>query len=31
LVGKTNKHNLVFEMNNTQIRVSTKGEILWVI
>jgi len=31
LVGKTNKHNLVFEMNNKQIRVSTKGEILWVI
>ena len=28
LVGKTNKHNLVFEMNNKQLRVNTKGEIL---
>lgn len=28
LVGKTNKHNLVFEMNNKQLRVNTKGEVL---
>jgi hypothetical protein len=28
LVGKTNKHNLVFEMDNKQLRVNTKGEIL---
>jgi hypothetical protein len=28
LVGKTNKQNLVFEMNNEQIRVDTKGQIL---
>jgi hypothetical protein len=28
LVGKTNKNNLVFEMNNKQLRVTTKGEIL---
>jgi hypothetical protein len=28
LVGKTNKKNLVFEMNNKQIRVNTKGQIL---
>ena len=28
LVGKTNKKNLVFEMNDEQIRVNTKGEIL---
>ena len=28
LIGKTNKQNLVFEMNNKQIRVNTKGQIL---
>jgi hypothetical protein len=28
LVGKTNKHNLVFEMSDKQLRVNTKGEIL---
>jgi hypothetical protein len=28
LIGKTNKKNLVFEMNNEQIRVNTKGQIL---
>jgi hypothetical protein len=28
LVGKTNKNNLVFEMNNKQLRVNTKGEVL---
>ena len=28
LVGKTNKKNLVFEMNDEQIRVNTKGQIL---
>jgi hypothetical protein len=28
LIGKTNKNNLVFEMNNKQLRVNTKGQIL---
>jgi hypothetical protein len=28
LVGKTNRHNLVFEMNNKQLRVNTKGQII---
>jgi hypothetical protein len=28
LIGKTNKSNLVFEHNNKQVRISTKGEIL---
>ena len=28
LIGKTNKNNLVFEHNNKQVRISTKGEIL---
>ena len=28
LIGKTNKNNLVFEHNNTKVRISTKGEIL---
>ena len=28
LIGKTNKSNLVFEHNNAQVRISTKGEIL---
>lgn len=28
LIGKTNKSNLVFEHNNTKVRISTKGEIL---
>ena len=28
LIGKTNKKNLVFEINDEQIRVNTKGEIL---
>jgi hypothetical protein len=27
-LGKTNKHNLVFEADNVQLKVSTKGEIL---
>jgi len=31
LVGKTNKSNLVFEHNGEQIRVTPKGEVLWVI
>jgi len=30
-VGKTNKSNLVFEHNGEQIRVTPKGEVLWVI
>jgi len=30
-VGKTNKGNLVFENNNKQLKVSPKGNILWVI
>ena len=28
LVGKTNKQNLVFEMNDEQLRVNTKGQII---
>ena len=28
LVGKTNKQNLVFEMNDEQLRVNTKGQIV---
>ena len=28
LVGKTNKSNLVFEMNNKQLRINTKGQII---
>ena len=28
LIGKTNNNNLVFEHNNTKVRISTKGEIL---
>jgi hypothetical protein len=28
LVGKTNRQNLVFEMNNKQLRVNTKGQIV---
>ena len=28
LIGKTNKHSLVFEVNNKQIRVSNEGQIL---
>ena len=27
-LGKTNKHNLVFETDNVQLKVTTKGEIL---
>jgi hypothetical protein len=27
-LGKTNKHNLVFEADNVQLKVTTKGEIL---
>jgi len=27
-LGKTNKNNLVFEADNVQLKVSTKGEIL---
>ena len=30
-VGKTNKNNLIFEHNGEQIKVSPKGEVLWVI
>jgi IMP dehydrogenase/GMP reductase len=28
LIGKTNKKNLVFEMNGKQFRVNTKGQVL---
>ena len=28
LVGKTNRQNLVFEMNDEQLRVNTKGQII---
>jgi hypothetical protein len=28
LIGKTTKNVLVFEHNNTKVRISTKGEIL---
>jgi hypothetical protein len=28
LIGKTNRQNLVFEMNNKQLRVNTKGQIV---
>jgi len=28
LVGKTNRQNLVFEMNNKQLRVNTKGQVI---
>jgi len=31
LVGKTNKNNLIFEHEGIQIKVTPKGEILWVI
>ena len=30
-LGKTNKGNLVFEYKGEKLRVSTKGEILWII
>ena len=28
LIGKTNRQNLVFEMNDKQLRVNTKGQII---